>query len=526
MYKIAIVEDERDVRSRIVSLINKAQSGFEIVSEYETGIDAYDGIISDSPDLILTDIKIPFINGIELIKKVREVLPLVKVAIITGYNEFDYAKEAANLGVVGFVSKPITLDDMTSLLKKAEDSLNNEYLNSANLSKLTAFYESSLPIIRENDLYHLSDMSDVSPSFENKLRGVSISLDYTYFIMCMFDFDESRDESERYELAFSSIRKSVGEDFAGVYKYEMFNRYEKLCVLVKSNSPIEIKELEYRLERIIQRAGRYSDMPVSAGISSLYKNSRNFAQMTKETMRALEQRSIMGGNRVFFYGNAVLPASNLSADDSLIKELGYMLHFSTKADCLERVDRIWDSTENYGDSIYYIATGIANALIKACDHLSGLYTRFGGPDNIYRRLFAIKKNEEIRAFLKELVGIIRDLNDEILVDSMENNLRRVMLYVQNHYCDQDISFDSLTRNVNLSVSYISILLKKKLNTTLIKLLTDLRIDRAKQLLTNPALKIIDVAEQVGYNDSSYFSHCFKKREGMSPKEFRQYGINT
>jgi len=123
VYKLAVVEDEREVHKRLISLIKKSQSKFELSAEFDNGIDAYDGIISDRPDLVITDIRIPFIDGIELSKKLLETLPLIKIVIITGYNEFTYAKEAANLGVLGFISKPITQEDIDLILGKAETAL-------------------------------------------------------------------------------------------------------------------------------------------------------------------------------------------------------------------------------------------------------------------------------------------------------------------------------------------------------------------------------------------------------------------
>lgn len=521
MYKIVIVEDEQDIRSRIVSMIGKSGTNFEIISEYETGIDAYDGIISEGPDLILTDIKIPYINGIDLVKRVREVLPLVKIIIITGYNEFDYAKEAANLGVVGFISKPVTLEDIVSHLKKAEAALDEEYFTASNINQLEAFYESSLPIIKENYLYRLSNMHDVTPSFENKLRYNDININFRYFVMCIFDFDESAEGNvERIDLAFSLVRKYVCEELGDSYKYELFNRYEKLCLLIKTDSDPDIKDVELRVERIVQRVGRYSDMPLSAGISSVFCESKNFAAMIKEAMRAVEFRSVMGGRKVFYFGNSNPPASKLNVDENMIKELGYTLHFQPLQECLDSIDSIRRSLGGAGESHYYVITSVLNVLIKACDDLEGLYKRYDGPDNIYRRLFAIKTDEEKFEFIKEMVIIIRRLNDNVKVDSVERNLRKVTSYIGANFCDQNISFESLASEVNFSVSYISALLKKNLNTSFVKLLTGMRMEKAKELLSDQSLKIIDVAERVGYNDSYYFSHCFKKYMGISPKEFR------
>ena len=521
MYKLVIVEDERDVKNRLVSLIQKAGCDFEIVSEYETGIDAYDGIISDNPDLIMTDIRIPYIDGIELSKMVRKVYPLVRIIIITGYNEFDYAKEAANLGVIGFISKPVTLENIRDLLQKAETSLNDEFLTGSNLSRLSDFYRDSLPIIRENDLNRLSRMPDVTPAFEQRLRGNGISLDYPYMAACIFDFDDlTEGDAERNDLVFSSIRKNVSEEFANLCDYDLFRRYEKQCLILKSRTKPDVKELERRLELIIHRAGRYSDMPLSAGVSSIFYNSKNFAAMIKEATRALEYRSVMGGQKVFLFAGAEHQQAYFIVDDNLIKELGYILHSQTSEDCLRRIDLIRDRLGGSRNSLYYAATGVLNVLIRNCDDLEGLYTRCGGSDMIYRRLFEIKTGDEIYDYLKDMMLLIRELNDGVIVDNVDRSLRLVTSYMDSHFCDPDISFESLAKEVNFSVSYISALLKKRLNTSFIKMLTDLRMEKAKELLLNPALKIIDIAEQLGYNDSYYFSHCFKKHAGIPPKEFR------
>lgn len=520
MYKLVIVEDESDVRNRIVNLIGKAGAAFEIIAQYETGIDAYEGIINDAPDLILTDIKIPYINGIELAKKVRSVLPLVKVVIITGYNEFDYAKEAANLGVVGFISKPVTLEDIREALGKAQSALDSEYLSAVSLNRLSEFYEGNLPVIRENDLYRLSNMTDINPAFMQKLRNSGVELDYACFVMCVFDFDETWDATEeRYGLALSSMRQTVGEDLKGMWEFELFNRYDKLCLLIKSNEAPDMGEFENRLERIIQRIGRHSGMPVSVGVSGVHEKPGNFAAMLREAMRALGYRGVMGGGRVFVHGGGRLSPRPLM-DDRAIKELGYILHFKPRVEALNRIDEIWRGLAGVRESLYYVATNILNVLIKGCDDLEGLYSRYGGPDGLYRKLFDLKTDEEIKEYLSELASAVRELNDGVIVDSVELSLRKVTIYMENHYCDPDMSFESLAAAVGLSVSYISALLKKKLNTSFVKLQMGLRMEKAKELLADPNLKIIDVAEMLGYNDSYYFSHCFKKYMGVSPKEFR------
>ena len=521
MYKLVVVEDERDVRRRLVGLIERAGMDFEIISEYENGIDAYDGIIFDAPDLVLSDIKIPYIDGIELSRRLREVLPLVKIAIITGYNEFDYAKEAANLGVVGFISKPVTFEDVVSVLAKAKAMLDEEYFTASSLSRFQEVYESSLPILRENDLYRLSNTTELTAAFENKLKYNGVDLDYKYFVACLFDFDEPQEgNTEKFDLAFSSVRKYVGEEFAGICNLELFSRYEKLCLIIKSDKKPKIEEIDIILERIILRVSRFSGMPISVGMSSVYENNRNFAAMVREAKRSLEYRRVLGGDKVFFYENASAPSSKLSVDDASIKEIGYAMHFRSAGECSLMIDELRASLEDSKESHHFVVTSILNALIKACDNLDGLYLRYGGADVLYSRIFEIKTSDEVFDFLKELAKEIETLNEDVIVSNVEQNLRKITSYMEVHFCDSDISFESVARAVNFSTSYISALLKKNLNTSFVKLLTGMRMEKAKGLLADPSLKIIDIAEMLGYNDSYYFSHCFKKYMEVSPKEYR------
>ena len=526
MYKLVIVDDERDVRDRLVSLVAKAGGAFELVAQYENGIDAYEGILSDNPDLIITDIRIPYIDGIELARKLREVLPLLKIIIITGYDEFDYAKEAANLGVVGFISKPITQDDIQAILEKAKRTLDNEFVTAANLSQLNAFYNQSLPVIRETDLLRLSGLSQVPPAFERKLRFNGVNLDYRYMAFCVFDFDQTihDTDAEKYELAYSSIRKFIAEDIAALYDLDMFNRYEKLCLLTKSNLPFDRVALESCLAQVILRVGRYSGMPLSVGVSGFAEQERNFAKMLREAQRALRYRAVMGGRKVFFYDSSAPIRPGQVIEDNDIKELGYLLRYKSTDEFLAALRRLRAQLTD-GEALnatYHVLTTLMNVLIKACDDLERLCERYEGQDAMYRRIFEAKTADEAFGFLEELGAAVRACNDGVIVDNVARNLQQVINYMEAHYCDPDISFVSMADEINFSVSYVSALLKKNLDTTFVKLLTGMRMEKARELLRSPALKIIDVAEQLGYADPYYFSHCFKKYTGMSPKEYRSY----
>ena len=517
MYRLVVVEDERDVRKRLITLIDKSCAGFQLIAEYENGIDAYDAIATDAPDLLITDIRIPYIDGIELAKRTRDTLPLCKVIIITGYNEFDYAKEAANLGVVGFISKPVTLDVVQEILLKTQLILDQEYITASNQSRLEDFYRDSLPIIRENDLNRLADMSGISPDFEKKLAYNKIDLNYEYFAFCIFDLDQKvKGWEEQNDLTFASVRSSVEESIGHLCDAELFNRQDKLCLILKSHQELAIASIERTLEQVILR---YTDATMSVGISCVH-HDRNFARMRREAARALEYRSLMGGRSVFYYGNAMPPGEARLMDDELIRELGYWIRFRTEEDTLVYLDQIRESMEQNGNLHHYTTMGILNVLLKNCDHLDGLSELWTGQESVYRQLMESKTSREAFKFLGDLCKQVFRINDNLRFDTLERNMQKVLAYIETHYCDTDISFESVAGAVNFSVSYIGALFKRKMGTSFVKHLTALRMERARELLANHSLKIIDVAEQLGYADPYYFSHCFKKYTGVSPKEFR------
>ena len=524
MFRLAVVEDELDVRSRLVGLIKRSRYPFELIAEYENGVDAYDGIMADSPDLIITDIRVPYIDGIELIKRVRKILPMVKAAVVTGYNEFDYAKEAANLGVISFISKPITAEDVDALLGKAQQILDNEYVTASNLDLLTAFYKSNLPVIHENDLRRLAGMSRVPPAFLRKLTFNQINLNFQYFSMCVFDFDELVEgDSDRFDMAFASVRGLATESFADLCEIELFERNGVMCLILKSNEALPMAEIEVRLERILLRIGRFSGMALSAGVSRARKNEQNFAAMLKEAMHALTYRSVMGGGKVFWYAGApAAPQGQSVADDDDVREFSHLLRYKTLEDSLQGLERVKARVKTGGAhaSYLYTLTSVLNVLLKASDDLEGLLARYGGQEGMYRRVLDSKTADEAFAFFADVTRIIRSSNENLIVDSVEYNFQKVHAYVCEHYCDAELGFETLLQKVNLSASYVSALFKKKLNTSFVKYLTHLRMESAKTLLADPSLKIIDVAEQLGYNDPYYFSHCFKKYTGIAPKEYR------
>ena len=265
---------------------------------------------------------------------------------------------------------------------------------------------------------------------------------------------------------------------------------------------------------------KFLEFKISVGISNPYK-SKNFKEMYREAQSALELRSVMGGNEIYFASNIGDDDKKVRMiDDDELKELSYAIKYHTLSETKALLQSLKEKIAKPEYIIYnpFNLSNILNAIVKSCDDLDAFY----GENKIsfYERLFEMKTLDDTFAWFESLIAKIKTINQDTIEDSIQRNLNKIINYIDSHYTDNDLNLEILADKVNISISYISAILKKERNTTFVKYLTFLRMEKAKELLKNPNIKIVDVAEAVGYSEPYYFSHSFKKYQGVSPKEYR------
>lgn len=530
MLKVAIVDDEYDVRERLTHMLETIDSGFTLTASYENGIDAYNGIINNPPDLLITDLHIPYINGIELIKLIKEAEPFIKVIIITGYDEIDYTKQAIDLEVISFISKPTSHEELTKALRKAKKRIDQEYEINTSLLELKSFKQQNLPIIRENDLHKLITMKQLTPGFQKKLLDEGIDLNYQYVMIGVFDFDQNIEEidAEIAQNSFLIIKQKIESDFHLLYDYEIFNGDHQLIIILKSHKGFALSEIETYLAVELKRIKRFKGTDISVGFSEVSNQPHHFKHLFLNANKALELRRVIDETKVYFYTNIRdIIVTNKTIDDTEYKNLTYLIKYRPLKEVKEYLEELKTTLvePEYHASFYFIISNILNTLLQACSNLQVLYEKYLPANQIYIKMTQLKTVEEAFDWFNDVVYHIKQIDEESIDDTIDLNLDQIINYIGSHYMDLDINLTSVSENVNLSPGYISSLLKKQYNLTFVKYLTMLRMEKAKDLLSNPQLKIIDVSEQVGYSDSYYFSHCFKKYYNLSPKEYRNVDKN-
>lgn len=528
MYKVIIADDEESIRNRLCLMLKKMSDVFEIVGVFENGFDALESAISLEPDLIVTDIKMPYISGIELIRQVKIELPLVKAIIISGYDSFDYAKEAISLGVVSYLSKPISFNEFKEALLKVKDALDNQLKNEENIKIMHEKEESFANFLRQSDLNALVTMKEPNQNFLLKLKDDGIDLNKKYQMIAIFDTDNDDINYEFQDLIFTSLQTFLAEDLSSHYKYYHFNADSQLNILILDDEKINMENLTLLINQSLSRIKKILGSTLSCGISDIASDSINYRKLYRHAKSALEFRTILGQNIILSYDELQNSTHDKKAgkiDENEYKLLSYLISYEKKDEVKEKINSFVDQicTPAFQDNFYFILSNILDSILKPCLSLSNLYQSFESQIEITKNLYTIKSKDALSTYLNDIASMVIKVNDEKRMSGVESSYDRIYNYVQSHFSNCDLSIEDVADELNYSISYISAILKKN-NTSFTKLTTQARMKKAEEYLLDKDKKIISIAKEVGYSDPYYFSHCFKKYYGQSPDEYKKTKI--
>ena len=528
MYKVIIVDDEDAVRERLYQQLLSLNGDFEIVGQFQNGFDALLSGVSLAPDLLITDIKMPYIDGIDLIKRMKLELPLLQTIIISGFDSFDYAKQAISLGVIGYITKPITIDELSETLKKAKEELDKRNTIDNDLEELKRKADSGLKLMQNSDLSKLITLKDIPENFQEKLVADGIDLKYKYTILAAIDFDDELNQISysKMELVTLYLEKYIQDELVNTnIRYILFDNSSEFGLFLLSNEKFEKEKLQEILVRILAKIKRGCETEMSIGLSEVKEDveQKSYRELFRHALRTLEYRTVIGSNIVIFFDDINKnKITSGKVDENEFKTITYEVLYGEISKAKERITRLLNTinTDNFKETYLFILNNLIDSLLKACVSLQSLFESYMTYDEIAVKAYSIKSNEQLIDFINMLVDKIDKINKESRQSGVEASFRQIISFIENNYKNSMLSLEDVAKELNYSVSYISAILKKN-KTSFTKYLTDVRMEKAKYLLKNTEEKILSIANEVGYDDPYYFSHCFKKNSGMSPAEYRK-----
>jgi two-component system, response regulator YesN len=526
-YKIILVDDEDEVRGRISSRIS-AESGFVVAGTAGNGYDALELIEKHAPQVVLTDIKMPYIDGIELAGIIRRDHPTVRIGFITGFDEFDYAREAIELGVRSYLTKPLTQDDIAAFLHKLKRELDDEIRENYSRERIQKQYEQSIPLIIENCFVSLlASGSAGSKDDIEQLRGYGVSLDESPYVVA-FAVAERNPESWGI-IEFEKLKLSVRSRLSALLDQEGLEHY---CFLFHEGAAFVVKEkggdfaraIDALLTRMARSTEQFMSVRVSIGVSAPHKDFRQLAKAYEEAASSLSSGRLGSLSPVSHFGQAGERETGfLRLPEGDAKNLEHQLRYGSdealsrcieelKADAL-REARKAGSLNLYAVSLAGLLANYAASLGLDIDELCG--------GNLLESLSRMRGLEQLFAWLSSISASIRQKGAAAKLGNSQRVLERAGALIHKRYADSELTLDGLCDELAISPSYLSQLFRKYRDSSFVKVLTGVRMERAMALLTTTGDRIVDIATQCGYKDVYYFSHSFKKWTGSSPKKYRE-----
>ena len=521
LYSIILVDDEEEVRKSIIKQIDWESAGFQVVGDAENGEDALEKIEVLEPDVVLTDIRMPYMDGLTLAEKIRQRYPSTKVVIFSGYDDFEYAQKAIKLNVTEYILKPVNVEELTSILKRIKSNLDEEIEEKRNVSRLRENYRKSLPIIREqffNDMVHRRLADDL---IESKLREYDIPITGARkWIIAAIDVEKSDDRSkktlslhEEEELIPISVMQIVREKLKSYCRFSLFQSTAEagMVVIAALDDDNTTTGLIDVLGDICKETKRILEVPVTIGIGHSVTGLSKIAGSYQSAVEALGYKAVVGSGKLEF---------DNSDESDFISAVKFGPDEKIEAVMVRISGKLESARVHYRQQQVYVF-GVLNTVIQMIQQYDlNLEEILGGELEYLNVIDKLQKREE---FGEWLLKTARKMNQAINQErdmTTRQVIQQARQYIMDNYQNPDLSVEMICRHLHMSPAYFSTMFKKETGQAYIAYLTEIRLNKAVELLNKTDDKTYVIASKVGYQEQNYFSYVFKKKFGVSPTKFR------
>lgn len=522
-FRIMIVDDEEKTRNLIKLCINWDEIGCEISGEAEGGQEALDILEELEVDLIITDIEMPYMNGLELSKNIVQRYPHMKVAILTAHENFSYAKESIRIGICEYIVKPIKreqlknsvlkikeqkrkeeegYEDYKALIENNLDNLRNIYINDA------IFEEKSTDFIKSKaSLYHLAF------DFESTEKSVAVIV-----------FSDDEDKAEVRNLVMHlELEKIIDGCFPEKNKHLLYTDYYGRSALLMTESKAEIY---IGLKRISEILGMKNNK-FCIGVGNRVGAWKEVKSSYQNALEAVKHKFIYGNNSIIYYEQLLLgEAGNKSDSEAVISEICFCTKVGDTDKALLKINDLFQQYIGIGSltNARFDAVSCVIQLMKVIGDLGFETNKFFHTSEVsFKHIVDMDNIPMLKNYITNLVNYMIDSIRDHRNSQNRSIVVRIKKYLEENYYDCGISLIRVAEKFYVNQSFLSRIFKQETGVNFVTYLTKIRIEKAIQLLNTGEYKIYEVAEQVGIPDANYFPKCFKKITGMTIAEYRKSG---
>lgn len=533
MMKMVIADDEYIVREGLKNIKLWEEYGIEIVGDACDGKEAFELCVKLQPDILFTDIRMPIMDGLEVAMKLKEDQSNIKVIMLSGIQDFNYVKTAMDINAEGYILKPVKINELRSVITKVVNSIKMERNREHEITSLKQELNDSIPVIRENFLRNLiSGFYQNENEIKEKIKYLDIPLKSDESaVVAVFQIDEyenitmdnSEEDRQLLNLSVNNIIKRIIQEYGlGVSFAAKENEF---VVIYNQNSQLRKKYIEVS-EEIMVCVNKFSDKTISVGIGRATNKLSGVSISYREALDALEYKFYTGRGSLISIYDIYQDEKDIDFSDlyKLEQRLMNYMKLGDTENVLQIIDTIFIPLL-YSDAApcYPYIKSICIELICTAQRVvyetgEDMKDIVADHSVILSDIFMKKDMLELKNYVKSVFIQLVNFFEGRYKNRNAGVVRKIKNIINERYME-NISVAMLSEEVYLTPNYISLIFKRETGETIVEYLTRVRMEAAKKLLETSELKVFEIAEMVGYENSNYFSTVFKKYTGIYPGKY-------
>lgn len=530
MIKVFLVEDEIVVREGIKNNVDWSSHGCDFCGEASDGELAFPMIQKLRPDIVITDIKMPFMDGVELSKLIKKELPDTEIVFLSGYAEFEYAKEGIKLGIARYLNKPISSTELLRVVDEIAEKINKRKLEESLKEKYIKDEEEALEMERRDFFAHIVSGEMNASEILDRARSMSIDISALFYNVCLVKMKSKNNVIGEYSPSIIAIYERMSE-MANDSHICIFDTFlEGKAILVKGETKEEIADIQKKYcDELSLVMKDYPDITYFVAIGKIVNRIGEIEASYERASYAFAHRFMVDGNGIYSFedienNDNQKDKLNLSEIDLKQIERKRVNEFLKTANAGEVRYFVEDFFNNLGTDTLksnmfrqYIVMDVYFCVCEFVEEKGYERSEIEEFDVTSKALQSVEKTKE---YITNIITRAIEIRDNSSADKYGETVREIKEYIENHYFEDELGLNELAEAINFSPNHLSMLFSQETGTTIIKYLTDFRMNKAKELLKGTNKRSSEISLEVGYKDPHYFSFLFKKTQGVTPTQYR------
>lgn len=531
-YKVVLVDDEFLVRELIAEKVNWELLDCELLLKATSASEVYDFIDENKVDIILTDINMPVIDGLAMSKRIREQYPNIKIIVLTGFDEFDYAKQSIEIGIDNYILKPIDENTIEDSMRKVIAKIEKETVKAFEYEQLRQSVRENKAYMKEKFFIEMIQQTLYSTKLNERGKYFEVDTESKFVQIIGIEFTPKNQgilfEEERLMQLYQA-RLMLMELVQQHHQVHVFEDSKERLILLNLNPNYAI---DHDLDLYIRLVNQNLKWDLRIGVGRIKEQLHQSSESYQEALTALRYTMVTGFNQVNHYGDfgvVIESGTNQEQMEEDFENLEFSIKVGLKNDALLNIDKIYDKLSQQIQS--HNEKDISYVRIQTSRILSVIYYLMLSTDESsankeiskdhYEDINKIRSIPDAKQYIYQILDAAMERVNGIQSDREDDFIKNVERYISERISNSELNLTSTAEHFFLNPSYLSRLYKQKLGISFKEHIIKQRMEKAVELLRTTDLKVYEISDQVGIVDPNYFSLCFKKYMSMSVSEYKR-----